>query len=74
MDSFVNIIILHMLNYFQLLYDYFLLFHPKLLLVIPSFFYSFFHLKFFSIIVSFFCYSIFLAIVNYFSSNYLQLL
>jgi hypothetical protein len=52
-DFFVDIIILHMLNYFQLLYDYFSLiliispyiiygylslFHPRLLLVILTYF------------------------------------
>jgi hypothetical protein len=38
---FVNIIILHMLNYFQLLYDYILLikkFHPTLFRVIYGYF------------------------------------
>jgi hypothetical protein len=47
MDFFFDIIILPMLNYFQLLYDYFSLFklfHPTLFTVIFNYFYIIWYL------------------------------
>jgi hypothetical protein len=59
---FVNIIILPMLNYFQLLYGYFSLIQ----IISPCIIYS--YLWLFSII---FGYYIFLANINYFTLGYL---
>jgi hypothetical protein len=81
---FVKIIILPMLSYFQLLYDYFSLIEiisPYIiygylwLFLITFSYFNLFHLRLFLAIISFLGYfMLFLAIVDYFNLDYLQLL
>jgi len=55
-------------------YGYFLLFHPRLFLVILSYFcyLIYFILGYFRLLqVIFYCFMLFLAIVNYFTLDYL---
>jgi hypothetical protein len=66
MDFFVNIIILPMLNYFQLLYDYFSLIEIISLYIIYGYLWLF--------LITFGYSKLFLAILTYFTLGYFQLL